>query len=85
MKKTRNSSLELLRLFSMLCIIAGHYASVGHGGFMFSVDTFNLQLIFLQCAGMFSRTACVVYILISSYFLCEIRGGVAYRMESDFQ
>lgn len=67
--KNKNSSLELLRIISMLLIIACHY--VFHGKMIkdLTFENINNQKIYLQCLMMFGRAACSIFVLITGYFL----------------
>lgn len=66
-KKTRNSNLELLRIFCIIFIIADHFTMQGglyEGG---SVGTH----FFYSAVTSLSRVACSVFIIISAWFLCD--------------
>lgn len=69
-KRERNSNLEILRIISMLIIIAHHY--VVCSGIMVNFDLNNLSAhtIFLQIFGSWGKTAINAFILISGYFMC---------------
>ena len=69
-KKIRNSNIELLRIISILMIIAGHYYV--HGGFS-DVSPFNecVLKIFGGCAKI--GVAC--FVLITGYFGDKIKPG----------
>lgn len=70
--KERNSNFELLRIISMLLIIAHHF--VVNSGVMAEFDfrNINSNMLFLQLFGMWGKTAINIFILISGYFLCEM-------------
>ena len=64
----RNSSLELLRVLCILLILANHYSVLG------GIPTRGWRdltwgYFFVQSIGMFGRTACSVFVLITGYFL----------------
>lgn len=67
MSKTRNSSIELLRIICIIFIIGDHFtgqAGVNEGG--------NLLIHFFYCTvTSLSRVACSVFIIISAWFLVE--------------
>lgn len=66
----RSSNLELLRILSMLAIIAHHY--VVNSGITEQYDYVHVtqNMIFLQFWGMWGKTAINSFILISGYFMC---------------
>ncbi len=66
----RSSNLELLRIISMLAIIAHHY--VVNSGITQSYDFTNItaNMVFLQLWGMWGKTAINVFVLITGYFMC---------------
>lgn len=66
--KQRTSGLELLRIISMLLIIAYHYMIQG-GYEPFSVQLLTGGVMFVQAISMFGRMACSIYAMISGYFL----------------
>ena len=63
MKTERNSNIELLRIFSMFMIFAGHF--IGQN-WLWAEDRF--LLVFLR-SGL--RIACNVFLIISAWFLVE--------------
>lgn len=69
MKKERNSSLELLRIISMLLIIAYHY--VIHGNFTFTLENNAFAVAYLKVISTFGKPACAVFALITGYFMIE--------------
>ncbi len=77
-KKERNSSLELLRILCMLCIISAHY--YGHGGYStLTYGSLSAGNIFIQVTSMFGRISCSVFALISGYFLVSAERKNHYR------
>lgn len=68
-RSERNSSFELLRIISMLLIIAHHYSV--HGGFNFYTLPFSLKLYFVQCMQMGGKLGVNLFVLISGFFLCK--------------
>lgn len=67
--KFRNSSFELLRIISMLLIVAHHF--VVHGKFDLTVS-FSKNIFFLQSLSMFGKLGVNLFVLISGYFSCTL-------------
>ena len=68
-KPKRNSSIELLRIISMLSIIICHFAT--HGGFEFAPFSLTVPRLwwnFIELGGNFGVD---IFVLISGYFLIE--------------
>lgn len=67
---TRQSNIELLRIVSMLLIVAHHY--VVNSGVMsyFEIGNLSPNYIFLSLLGMWGKTGINIFILISGYFMC---------------
>lgn len=74
-KQERSSNFELLRIFSMLMIVASHAAQhMANGGWtvMNAAPGANtLSLIFL---GTYGQLGVILFIIISSWFLCDKQG-----------
>lgn len=66
--KRRNSSLELLRIICILLILANHYSVLG-GIPARGWRELTWGYFFVQSIGMFGRTACSVFVLITGYYL----------------
>ena len=64
----RNSSLELLRIICILLILANHYSALG-GIPARGWHDLSWGYFFVQSVGMFGRTACSVFVLITGYYL----------------
>lgn len=64
----RNSSIELLRILCILLILANHYSVLG-GIPARGWQNLTWGYFFVQSIGMFGRTACSVFVLITGYFL----------------
>ena len=64
----RNSSFELLRIFSMLLIVMHHYSIFGGFDYM---APFSFRLYFVQCLSMGGKLGVNLFILISGFFLCK--------------
>ena len=65
----RNSNIELLRIISMLIIVAHHFAV--HSGFVFAPQEFSLNAVFIQLLSLGGKMAVNVFVLISGYFLIK--------------
>lgn len=66
-REKRNSSLELLRIISMILIVAHHFAV--HSAFGPDISAFNSFVIKVFFSG--GKVAVNVFVLISGYFLVE--------------
>ncbi|HAT4224184.1 acyltransferase family protein [Clostridium perfringens] len=67
--KERNSSLEILRIFSMILIIAHHYSV--HGYFNLSEQSLTLNKIIVQVLSLGGKLGVNCFILITGYFLIK--------------
>ena len=68
MAKERNSSLEMLRIISMLLIVTAHFSV--HGIFPSpTVETFSLNYIILQFLGSYAYVGVNAFMLITGYFM----------------
>lgn len=65
----RLSNIELLRIFSMLLVIATHFW--GHGIELKSIEPFTLPYYFGWFVKGISYVSVNTYVLISAYFLCK--------------
>ena len=63
----RNSAIELLRIISMLMIVAHHFAV--HGGFEFDKGAITLPRLWWGFIGIGGNFGVDVFVLISGYFL----------------
>lgn len=79
---SRNSSFELLRIFSMLLIVMHHY--VAHGGFDF-VRSSQFSIIYLHCLLMGGEIGVNLFVLISGYFLCKIKQNLFKVLKLELQ
>ena len=66
-KGMRNSSIELLRIISMVMIVACHFAT--HSGFTYNSHTLSIPRFWLSFIEMGGKVGVDVFILISGYFL----------------
>ncbi len=67
--KQRNSSLELLRIISMLMIVGCHFAT--HGGFSFDAKMLSIPRFWWYAIEMGGNFGVDVFVLISGYFLVK--------------
>lgn len=68
----RSSSIELLRIVSMLCIIAHHY--IVNSGIISNVltgDVLSANSIFALVFGWGGKTGINCFVLITGYFMCQ--------------
>ena len=65
----RDSSIELLRIISMLMIVAGHFAT--HGGFCFDTQSITIPRLWWNLIEMGGNFGVDVFVLISGYYLIE--------------
>ena len=70
-KKLRNSNLELLKILSMITIVAHHFVVNSTVVKQYNYLNPNLNQYFLEVWGMWGKTAINSFILISGYFLCK--------------
>lgn len=68
-QKMRQSNFELLRIISMLMIVAHHF--VVHGEFGFQAGVFSLSHIYLNIFSMGGKIGVNIFVLISAYFLLD--------------
>lgn len=68
-KKERNSNIELLRIISMLCIVAGHFVSQSNILKVYNVSNFNIVLLNIISNG--SRIATNIFLMIGTWFMTD--------------
>lgn len=68
-KKSRNSAIELLRIFSIFSIILCHFAT--HGAFAFSSQSITIPRLWWYFIEMGGNFGVDVFVLISGYFLID--------------
>ena len=68
-KNVRSSNFELLRIISMILIIAHHYAV--HSGFSFDAASMSLHRFFVQFLSSGGKIGVNLFVLISGYFLLD--------------
>ena len=69
--KSRDSSIELLRIISMFMIVMHHFAI--HGGFSFAAQTLTVPRFWYSFIIMGGKTGVNIFVLISGYFLINDR------------
>lgn len=70
----RSSSIELLRILSMIMIVACHFAT--HGGFTFDAQNLSLPRFWWHVLEMGGNFGVDVFVLISGYFLIGSQNGL---------
>ncbi len=72
-KKERNPSIELLRIISMLLIIAHHYVvnSGLIGGGPISQNPTEFRAVFLMSYGAFGKVCINSFVFITGYYMCK--------------
>lgn len=73
-KQERIASFELLRIISMLMIIALHF--LGHGGILKNTDLFSLNYFIAWIIESFAFVSVNCYVLISGYFLINSKFSI---------
>lgn len=78
--KNRNSSLELLRIISMMMIIAHHYSV--HGDFPeVCVNTISFSTVYNSILSIFGKSACGIYALITGFFMIDSNNGLKEQLK----
>lgn len=72
MNKTRQSNMELLRIFSMIIIVLSHY--VYHGGLL--AETLSANQVLAQLLKIGGKLGVTCFVLISAYFLVDSRFNI---------
>ncbi|WBB07059.1 acyltransferase [Streptococcus alactolyticus] len=67
LKRHRYSNIELLRIISMILIVAHHFSV--HGGFDFSSTSFSVNRLYIQFLAMGGKIGVDIFVIISGYFL----------------
>lgn len=73
-EKQRNSSIELLRIISMVMILSCHFAT--HGGFSFDTSELSVPRLWWDVLEMGGYFGVDVFVLISGYFLVTSKGSI---------
>ena len=70
-RRPRESNIELLRIISMLMVVAHHY--VVNSGLLgaFQPGSLSLNYVFLNLWGMWGKTGINIFVMISGYFMCQ--------------
>lgn len=68
----RDSGIELLRIICIFAILANHHVVLSPWMQALGMEHNSLTpgKIFLQCFGMFGRTACTAFMLMTGYYSC---------------
>lgn len=77
--KTRNTSIELLRIIAMLMIIFHHFAV--HGGFSFADAELSITHFWYYFIQMGGKIGVNIFILISGYFLVERKAEQTFNLK----
>lgn len=67
-KEHRNSSIELFRIISMICIVAHHY--IVNSGIISKITPPQFNSLFALLFGFGGKTGINCFILITGYFMC---------------
>lgn len=70
----RNSSIELLRIISMIMIVSCHFAT--HGGFSFDIKILSIPRLWWNFIEMGGNLGVDIFVLISGYFLVTNDGKI---------
>ena len=71
MKQTRNSSLDLLKIISIMMVIILHYNYVSCGGLWGAVVPGTINFYLAHLSEGLSIIACNLFVMISGYYLCQ--------------
>lgn len=75
LKTKRSSNIELLRIISMLMIVASHATQhAGLGDWQIISNPININLIATYILGSYGQLGVIIFIIISSWFLCDKDG-----------
>lgn len=75
-RSERSSNFELLRIFAMLMIVGSHAAQhSGAGSWSLMTSTLNANLLSLYLLGSYGQLGVALFVIISSWFLCDKKGG----------
>ncbi len=75
-KANRSSNFELLRIISMLMIVASHAMQhAGLGGWQIITSPVSKNLVASYLLGTYGQLGVMIFIIISSWFLCD-RDGI---------
>lgn len=80
----RNSSIEILRILSIIAILALHYA-LQSGSESFGYVDFSLNSVFIQSISMFGRLACTIFALITGYYMIQSETNYTKIISKDFE
>lgn len=75
LRTKRSSNIELLRIISMLMIVASHATQhSGLGDWQIISNPININLIATYMLGTYGQLGVIIFIIISSWFLCDKDG-----------
>lgn len=80
----RNSSIETLRILSIIAILALHYA-LQSGSESFGYVNLSLNSVFIQSISMFGRLSCTIFALITGYYMIESDTNYTKIISKDFE
>ncbi len=76
-RSERSSNFELLRIFAMLMIVGSHAAQhSGIGGWSSFASPVSKNLVSLYLLGSYGQLGVALFVIISSWFLCDKKGGI---------
>lgn len=70
--KKRQSNIELLRIISMILILAHHFSV--HGGFNILKTSFTINRLWIQFLQFGGKIGVNIFVIISGYFLITSKG-----------
>ena len=82
-KEERQSNFELLRIISMILIVAHHY--VMHGGFEITEKALSLNKIWIQILSLGGKFGINIFILITGYFMINSKFNIKKLIKLIFQ
>lgn len=82
-KEERQSNFELLRIISMILIVAHHYAV--HGGFEITEKALSLNKIWIQILSLGGKFGINIFILITGYFMINSKFNIKKLIKLIFQ
>lgn len=75
LRTKRSSNIELLRIISMLMIVASHATQhAGLGDWQIISNPININLVATYMLGSYGQLGVIIFIIISSWFLCDKDG-----------
>lgn len=74
LENQRDSSIELLRIISMIMIVFHHFAV--HGNFLYPKNDFSISYFWYNFIGMWGKVGVNLFVLISGYFLINSKAPI---------